>query len=376
MTWNSLAATAIAILTGLSFTPVGAAAQEVKCNPCEAEDRDRAVRRYQQEIERAAREIATIERELASTQAALDTTTMRRLNERMQRAIETLSRAHARQAAQLRSFGDRTRSPVVVTVPPANQWLTQDMDGYIGVLWSANVNVESAKHGEALWTFHDYPQVEAVERASPAERAGIQVGDMILAFDGKDLRAGKIPMNAVLRPGNTVNIRLTRANRTRSVSVRVEPRPRATVRQRTPRPSAPEAPADVIVIEPPEMGEVPAIAPTPSTPGATITPLPPFSAFGAFGPVTATAGAEMVALDDVLGKPYGVDYGLLVIRVGPRTPAARAGIQRGDVILTVDGRELRSVTALVRAMGRAGKGGQLRLERLREGERKVVLLQW
>ena len=175
---------------------------------------------------------------------------MRRLNERMQRAIAQLSRAHARQAAQLQSWGERTRSPVVVTVPPANQWLTQDMDGYIGVLWSANVNVESVKRGEALWTFHDYPHVEAVERASPAERAGIQVGDMILAFDGKDLRAGKIPMNAVLRPGNTVNIRLNRANRTRSVSVRVEPRPRATVRQRTPRPSAPEAPADVVVIEP------------------------------------------------------------------------------------------------------------------------------
>jgi serine protease Do len=375
MTRNSLGAIAITMLTGVIFTPVGAAAQDVKCNPCEADDRDRAVRRYQQEIERAAREIATIERQLASTRAALDTTTMRRLNERMQRAIEQLSRAHARQAAQLQSLGERTRSTVVAAMPPANHWLTQDMDGYIGVLWSANVNVENAKHGEALWTFHDYPHVEAVERASPAERAGIQVGDMILAFDGKDLRAGKIPMNTVLRPGNTVTVRLNRANRTRSVNVRVEPRPQFGVRRRTPRPSAPEYPSGVIVIEPPEMGEVPATTPAPSTPGATIAPLPPFSAFGAFGPVTATAGAEMVALDDVLGKPYGLDHGLLVVHVGPRTPAARAGVQRGDVLLTVDGRELRSVTALIRAVDRAEKG-QLRLELLREGERKAVVLQW
>jgi membrane-associated protease RseP (regulator of RpoE activity) len=374
MTRNSLAGIAIAILTGV-LAPVGAAAQEEKCNPCEAEDRDRAVRRYQQEIERASREIATIERQLASTRAALDTATMRRLNERMQRAIEQLSRAHARQAAQLRSFGDRTRSAVVATMPPGSQWLTQDMDGYIGVLWSANVNVESAKHGEALWTFHDYPHVEAVERASPAERAGIQVGDMIVAFDGKDLRTGKIPMNTVLRPGNTVTVRLNRANRARSVTVTVEPRPRFAVRARTPRPSASEAPSATILIQPPEMGEVPAIAPTPATPGATVTPLPPFSAFGAFGPVTATAGADMVALDDVLGKPYGVDHGLLVIRVGPRTPAARSGIQRGDVLLTVGGNELRSVPALIRAVDRAEKG-EVRLELLREGERKVVVLQW
>lgn len=374
MTRNSLAAIAIAMVTGTVLLPVGAAAQE-KCNPCEAEDRDRAVRRYQQEIERAAREIATIERQLASTRSGADTAVRRRLNERMERAIEQLSRAHARQAAQLQSFGERKRSTVVATVPPANQWLTQDMDGYIGVLWSANVNVESAKHGEALWTFQDYPHVEAVERASPAERAGIQVGDMILAFDGKDLRAGKIPMNTVLRPGNTVTVRLNRANRTRSVDVRVEPRPRSTVRQRAPRPSTPEFPSGVIVVETPEMGAVPATAPLAPTPGATPTPLPPFSAFGAFGPVTATAGADMVALDDVLGKPYGVDYGLLVIRVGPGTPAARAGIQRGDVLLTVDGRELRSVTALIRAMGRAEKE-EVRLERLRDGERKMVVLRW
>ncbi len=372
MTRNSLGAIAITMLTGVVFTPVGAAAQEVKCNPCEADDRDRAVRRYQQEIERARREIATIERQLASTQTALDTVTMRRLNERMQRAIEQLSRAHARQAAQLSALGERTKSTMFTPTPGASQWLTQDMDGYIGVLWSASVNVESAKHGEALWTFHDYPHVEAVERASPAERAGIQVGDMILAFDGKDLRTGKIQMNTVLRPGNTVTVRLNRANRTRSVSVTVERRPRVATRMRTPRPPGPEYQPGVIVVETPDMGDVP----TPATPAPTPrAPLPPFSAFGAFGPVTATAGADMIALDDVLGKPYGVDYGLLVIRVGPGTPAANAGIQRGDVLLSVDGRELRSVTALIRAMGRAEKG-QVRLERLREGERKAVVLHW
>lgn len=376
MTRNSLGAIAFVLLAGVAVIADGAAAQEVKCNPCEADDRDRAVRRYQQEIERARREIATIERQLASTRSSLDTATMRRLNERMQRAIEQLSRAHARQAAQLSSLGERTRSTLFTPAPGANQWLTQNMDGYIGVLWSASVNVESAKHGEALWTFHDYPHVEAVERASPAERAGIQVGDVILAFDGKDLRAGKIPMNAVLRPGNTVAVRLNRANRTRSVNVTVEPRPQFAVRGRTPRPSAPQFPAGVIVAEAPEVGEAPPPnAPTPAVPGATVAPMPPFSAFGAFGPVTATAGADMVALDEVLGKPYGLDHGLLVIRVGPRTPAARAGVQKGDVLLAVDGRELRSVTALIRAVDRAEKG-QVRLDLLREGQRKVATLQW
>jgi C-terminal processing protease CtpA/Prc len=370
-----LGAIAITLLMGALLAPADAVAQESSCNPCEAEDRDRAVRRYQQEIDRAHREIATIQRQLSSTKSALDTATVRRLNERMQRAIEQLSRAHSRQAAQLQSFADRSRTAVIATTPPPTQWLTQAMDGYIGVLWSANVHVENPKHGDALWTFHDYPHVEAVERESPAERAGILVGDMILAFDGKDLRAGKIPMNAVLRPGNTITVRLTRENRARSVNVKVEERPRFAVRQRTPRPFRPELSPGEILIEPPEMGEVPAAPLAPSTPQAAVAPLPPLGAFSGFGTATVTVGAEMIPLDDTLGEPYGTDHGLLILRVGPRTPAARAGIQKGDVLLTVDGRELRSVTALIRAVERAEKG-QLRLELLRKRERKVVVMQW
>jgi membrane-associated protease RseP (regulator of RpoE activity) len=374
MTRNTLRAIAIAMLTGAVLASPAAYAQESKCSPCEAEERDRAVRRYQQEIDRVRREITTLERQLSSSESALDTASVRRLNERMRRAIEQLSRVHVRQAAHLQSLGERTRSPVIAIAPRANQWMTQAMDGYIGVLWSASVHVEKPKTGEALWTFHDYPQVEAVERASPAERAGIQVGDMIMAFDGKDLRAGKIPMNAVLRPGSTVAVRLTRENRTRSVNVKVEERPRSLVRMRTPRPPVGvEVPPGDIVIEMPEMGELPPMPPVAPTPRASIAPTP----LGGFGALlgTATVGAEMIPLDETLGEPYGTGHGLLIIAVGPRTPAARAGIQKGDVLISIDGRELRSVPQLIRAVERAEKK-QLRVELLRKGERKVVGMHW
>ena len=358
----------MAMLAGVLFVPTGAVAQEGKCNPCEAEDRDRAVRRYQQEIERVRREIATIERQMVSTGSTLDSATMRRLNERMQRAIEQLSRAHTRQAAQLQSLADRSRTVVLARTPAPNQWLTEAIDGYIGVLWSASVHVDKPKNGEALWTFHDYPNVEAVERESPAERAGIQVGDMILAFDGKDLRVGKIPMNVVLRPGKTVAVRLNRDSRPRSVNVKVEQRPRYA---RTPGAFGPELTPGPL-IEPPESGEVEPMPPAPSTPRSPmIAPMPPIGSL-TFG--TATVGAEMIPLDETLGEPYGTDHGLLILRVGPRTPAARAGIQKGDVLLLVDGRELRSVPQLIRAVERAQ--GRLRLELVRKRERKVVVMEW
>jgi C-terminal processing protease CtpA/Prc len=370
-----LRAIAMMLLTGALLAPAAAYSQESKCSPCEAEERDRAVRRYQQEIERARREIETLERQLSSSESMLDTASVRRLNERMQRAINQLSRAHVRQAAYLQSLAGRSRSTAIAIAPPANQWMTQAIDGYIGVAWTASVHVEKPKNGDALWTFHDYPHVEAVERESPAERAGIQVGDMIVAFDGKDLRAGKIPMNAVLRPGSTVVVRLTREDRTRSVKVQVEERPRR-VRVRTPRPPvAVEPPSGEWMIEPPEVADVPGVPPVTALPRTAVTP-PPLGAPGAFGLLgNATVGAEMIPLDETLGEPYGTDHGLLILRVGPRTPAARAGIQKGDVLISVDGRELHSVSGLIRAVERAEKD-ELRIELLRKGERKVVVMQW
>ena len=121
---------AFALLAAIGLAGPGPArAQEEQCNPCEAEERDRAMRRYQQEIERARREIATLERQLASTSSTLDSASMRRLNERMERAIAQLSRAHGRQAEQLASLGARARSTARVTVAPAaNAWMTQAMD--------------------------------------------------------------------------------------------------------------------------------------------------------------------------------------------------------------------------------------------------------
>lgn len=368
MTRNAVWLIAIAVVTGSMLAPTIALAQQSTCSSCEAEERDRVLRRYQQEIQRVSREIDGIQRQLTSTQSALDTATMRRLNERLRRTIEQLSSVQMRQAAHLASLSGKQRA-MVAAAPRGSHWTTNEIDGYIGVLWTAKVHIEKPKTGEALWTFYEYPHVEAVERESPAARAGIQSGDMILAFDGKDLKAGRIPMNAVLRPGRSVAVRLTRDNRTRSVNVQVEERPRA-IAFRTPRaPVVQVRPGDVIV----EAPEAVMFGPTPRVP----EPPTPALAPGWPGPdrVRYTVGAEMVALDRTLGEPYGTDHGLLVVEVGPRTPAALAGVQKGDILLSVDGQKLRSVPSLIRAVGRADDSA-VRLELLRKGERKVVVLKW
>ena len=374
-TRQTLRALAIAALAASALAaPPFADAQEEKCSSCEAEERDRLVRRYQQAIDRAQREITLLERQLASSATELDSVSVRRINERMQRAVEQLTRAQASQEAQLATTARRQSATQWAIAPRANAWMTQAMDGYIGVMWSASVEVERRKEGEALWTFHDYPQVEAVERESPAERAGILAGDVITAFDGKDLRSGKIALNSLLRPGNTVSVKLMREKRPRSVSVRVATRPQTFAR--TPAPDAPviaEVP-HFELLEPPEPAE-PAEAPRiprGDVPYTVITPAP-LGAPPGFG--GAAVGAAMIPLDRTLGEPYGIDYGLLVVQVGPQTPAARAGIQKGDVLIAVNGRELQSVGQLIRAVQRA-ENDEVRIELLRKRVKRTVVMKW
>ena len=57
--------------------------------------------------------------------------------------------------------------------------------------------------------------------------------------------------------------------------------------------------------------------------------------------------------------------GLLVAETIEGTPAASAGLARGDLIVAVDGTECRSEDVLAQAIDRAGPAGRLRLSVLR-----------
>ena len=60
--------------------------------------------------------------------------------------------------------------------------------------------------------------------------------------------------------------------------------------------------------------------------------------------------------------------GVLVVRVMPDTPAARAGLRRGDVILQIDGKAVTTADELQRTVDRSGVGKVLQVK-LRRGDR-------
>jgi serine protease Do len=68
-------------------------------------------------------------------------------------------------------------------------------------------------------------------------------------------------------------------------------------------------------------------------------------------------------------RSFGTDHGIVVDVVEPGSPAERAGLKYGDVILSVDGKPIKNADQLVAIVSDSEIGKRLRLEYLRDGKR-------
>ena len=83
-------------------------------------------------------------------------------------------------------------------------------------------------------------------------------------------------------------------------------------------------------------------------------------------------GAELTEVDPAMVDVLRTDKGLLVLRVAPETPADRAGLHAGDVIVRAKGRDVRRVDDL-RAIVRANPDS-IKLDVLRKGVSRSIEL--
>lgn len=90
------------------------------------------------------------------------------------------------------------------------------------------------------------------------------------------------------------------------------------------------------------------------------------------GYIGATIQEVNAEVADSLGlKAAG---GALVAGLSPAGPAARAGLQQGDVVLSVNGRTVASASDLTRQVAFSSPGEDLRLDVLRNGRRETVTI--
>ena len=78
----------------------------------------------------------------------------------------------------------------------------------------------------------DYPKLGTVCPGSPAARAGLAVGDVVLELNGGDFRDRKVRETLRSPPGTDLVFRIRRGGSEREVTVRVPPLPQAPPSQR------------------------------------------------------------------------------------------------------------------------------------------------
>jgi serine protease Do len=166
--------------------------------------------------------------------------------------------------------------------------------------------------------------VSAVEPKSPADKAGVKTGDIILAVDGRDIE-NSIDLPRIIgesRPGTAVTIKVWRQGETREL-----------------RASLGEAPAEKVARADSESKVKP-----------------------------SKLGLALRPLTEEERKQIEAEGGLLVEQA--EGPAARAGVQAGDVILAFNNQPVKSVDQLRRLVDRSR--GSVALLIQREGNKIYV----
>ncbi|MFQ6058480.1 MAG: PDZ domain-containing protein [Anaerolineae bacterium] len=155
--------------------------------------------------------------------------------------------------------------------------------------------------------------VVAIEPESPAERAGLREGDVITAVNGQAVDDDH-PLGELIRrhePGDEVELTVVRQGRERSLRVELGARREYFFEFEIPPQRLPEVPPEHF-------------------------PLPPLERFRLKRPYL---GIRYQLLTPELAEEEGlnVEHGALVREVMPESPAERAGLRKGDVIVAVDG---------------------------------------
>ncbi len=108
-----------------------------------------------------------------------------------------------------------------------------------------------------------------------------------------------------------------------------------------------------------------------------MAPVPPLAPVGVVGnsATLVFGGAQFISVSPELAEALGVERGLLVVGMGPGSPAEQSGLRTGDVLVSVDGRALVSPLVLMQAVEQSTSRA-LKLQLVRKRKGVTTTLRW
>ncbi len=244
------------------------------------------------------------------------------------------------------------------TAPRVMSWTFASSGGYLGV---QTVEVSNENFGKYGLSGVRGVAVEKVLEGSPAERAGIQAGDVIVRVNSDDITSTQKLTRLIgeISPDHTARVTVFRGGSERELSVTIGKRPAPKFDEaglfgrlaQVPRaPGSPEVPG---------IEGLPRIPLAPGEPGVIY--------FGSGRRI----GIGLTPLTKELAEHFGVESGAMVNSVGKDSPAARSGIRVGDIIVEADGKAVKGEVDVIRAIG-AKKEGSISLTIVRDRSRQTI----
>jgi serine protease Do len=211
---------------------------------------------------------------------------------------------------------------------------------YLGV----NLAELDTNRAKELKLKEDYGvEITRVEENSPAEKAGIKAGDVVLEYNGQRVE-GMEQFGRLVRetpPGREVKLTIGRNGATQTLT--------AVLSSRKLR----------LSVNVPQF-EIPEFPPMPDIPQIYTATR------------SARLGVEAETLGSQLAAYFGVKEGVLVRSVLDNTPAQKAGMKAGDIITKVDGTTVTAPNELSSAVRAANSKKTYSIELMRD--RKPVTL--
>jgi hypothetical protein len=231
-------------------------------------------------------------------------------------------------------------------------------------------------------TYFAYPRITSVDPDSPAEHAGIVPGDVLVAYNGIDVVGHEFNLAQLLVPERKVGVTIRRDGEPKDYSLTALKTPVRVSLRRMDFDAA--MPADVQL----EFDRARAQFRKLSGVGGVVVggqgerapglvnrvliggPMLPGGRF-IISP-NGVFGASLVAVGADLAKVLKLDKGVLVTEVAPDTPASTAGLQVGDVVVTVAGQPVTTVREVQDVVGRNFGEHTVPLQIVREKKAKSL----